>query len=159
MHFKVNDVKIKLQIWDTCGQETYRSLVQGFYRNTSLAIIIYDINDKKSFEGLDSWLKDFRQNTSPDIPVFIVGNKIDLERKVTTEEANIFSKSNRAEYFAECSAKSGYNVKEIFFAAAKFLYQNYKRFKEQNQNPVPNRLKLEKKEDNNMENTKKKRCC
>ena len=44
MHFKVNDLKIKLQIWDTCGQEMYRSLVQGFYRNTSLAIVVYDIS-------------------------------------------------------------------------------------------------------------------
>ena len=159
MHFKVNDLKIKLQIWDTCGQEMYRSLVQGFYRNTSLAIILYDINNKKTFEGLDLWLKDLRQYTSPDIPVFIVGNKNDLERKVTTEEANIFYKSNRTGYFAECSAKSGYNVKEIFFEAAKLLYQNYKRFKEQNQMVGANRLRLDKKEDNNKDNTTRKKCC
>ena len=48
MHFKVNDLKIKLQIWDTCGQEMYRSLVQGFYRNTSLALVVYDVNQKKN---------------------------------------------------------------------------------------------------------------
>ena len=89
MHFKVNDLKIKLQIWDTCGQEMYRSLVQGFYRNTSLAIIVYDISSKKSYEGLDIWLKDLRQHTEENIPVFIIGNKMDLERQVSAEDAKI----------------------------------------------------------------------
>ena len=138
MHFKVN--------------------VQGFYRNTSLAIIVYDVSNKKSFENLDTWLRDLRQHTEPEIPIFIVGNKSDLERNVTTEEAKIFSQSNRTCYFAECSAKKGYNVKEIFFEAAKFLYGNYKKFKEQNKMPMANRLKLDKNNDNE-DNTKKKGCC
>ena len=75
MHYKINDLKLKLQIWDTCGQEMYRSLVQGFYRNTSLTIIVYDVSNPKSFEGLEIWLKDLRQHTEQEIPVFIVGNK------------------------------------------------------------------------------------
>jgi len=159
MHFKVNELKIKLQIWDTCGQEMYRSLVQGFYRNTSLAIIVYDVNNKKSFEDLDVWIRDLRQHTEPDIPIFIAGNKSDLEKKVTTEEAKIFSQSNRTGYFAECSAKSGYNVKEIFNEAAKFLYEHYKKFKEQNKMPMANRLKLDKNENDKLDNAKKKGCC
>ena len=73
MHYKINELKFKLQIWDTCGQEMYRSLVQGFYRNTSLAIIVYDVNNPKSFEGLEVWLKDLRQQTEQEIPIFIVG--------------------------------------------------------------------------------------
>ena len=158
MHFKVNDLKIKLQIWDTCGQEMYRSLVQGFYRNTSLAVIVYDISSKKSFDGLETWMKDLRQHTEPDIPIFIVGNKYDLERRVTTEEAQIFSTSNRTKYFAECSAKTGYNVKEIFFEAAKYLYETYKKFQGQNKAPALNRLKLDKNEDN-VNAKKKKGCC
>ena len=161
MHFKVNELKIKLQIWDTCGQEMYRSLVQGFYRNTSLAILVYEINSKKTFEAIDIWLKDLRQHTEPDIPVFIIGNKNDLERKVTTEEAQIFATSNRTVYFAECSAKNGYNVKEIFFEAAKYLYETYKKF--QNQNPnlnKANRLKLGKDDNNDYQGNKdKKKCC
>ena len=90
MHYKINDLKLKLQIWDTCGQEMYRSLVQGFYRNTSLAIIVYDVTNPKSFENLEIWLKDLRQHTENEIPVFIVGNKNDLERKVPTDDAKIF---------------------------------------------------------------------
>ena len=160
MHYKINELKFKLQIWDTCGQEMYRSLVQGFYRNTSLAIIVYDVNNPKSFEGLEVWLKDLRQQTEQEIPIFIVGNKSDMEKKVSTEDAKIFSTSNRTKYFAECSARSGYNVKEIFNEAAKQLYESYKKYQSKNKAPANNRLKLDKKEDdNNKDNTKKKKCC
>ena len=160
MHFQVNDLKIKFQIWDTCGQEMYRSLVQGFYHNTSLALLVYDINKKPTFESLDIWLKDLKQHTEQDLPVFIVGNKNDLDRNVTEEEAKEFKKVNNIVYFAECSAKRGYNVKEIFFEAAKYLYQIYKKFKVQDKVPMAKRLKLDKNEnDESNKNKKKKKCC
>ena len=136
MHFIVNDLKIKLQIWDTCGQEMYRSLVQGFYRNTSLAIVVYDVSQKKTFEGLEIWLKDIRQHTEQDIPIFVVGNKSDLQKEVQSENAKVFAVSSRTNYFTECSAKSGYNVKEIFYEAAKHLYKIYKQFQSQNKLPA-----------------------
>ena len=139
MHFKVNDLKLKLQIWDTCGQEMYRSLVQGFYHNSSLALLVYEINNKKSFENLEFWLKDLRQHTEKDLSVFIIGNKNDLERKVTQEEVKNFKNTNDIVYFAECSAKNGYNVKEIFFEAAKYLYQMYKKFNNQDKAPTAKR--------------------
>ena len=160
MHFQVNDLKIKFQIWDTCGQEMYRSLVQGFYHNTSLALLVYDINKKPTFESLDIWLKDLKQHTEQDLPVFIVGNKNDLDRNVTDEEAKEFKKVNNIVYFAECSAKRGYNVKEIFFEAAKYLYQIYKKFKVQDKVPMAKRLKLDNNEnDESNKNKKKKKCC
>ena len=160
MHFQVNDLKIKFQIWDTCGQEMYRSLVQGFYHNTSLALLVYDINKKPTFESLDIWLKDLKQHTEQDLPVFIVGNKNDLDRNVTDEEAKEFKKVNNIVYFAECSAKRGYNVKEIFFEAAKYLYQIYKKYKVQDKVPMAKRLKLDKNEnDESSKNKKKKKCC
>ena len=157
MHFKVNDLKIKLQIWDTCGEEMYRSLVQGFYRNTSLAIIVYDISRKKSFEALEIWLKDLRQHTEEGIPVFIVGNKMDLQKDISTEEAKMFSVSNRTKFFTECSAKTGENVKDIFFKAAQYLYDTYKVYQNQNKVPMSNRLKLD--SNTTPENTKNKKCC
>jgi small GTP-binding protein len=158
MHFKVNDLRLKLQIWDTCGQEMYRSLVQGFYRNTSLALVVYDVNFKKSYDGLDIWIKDIRQHTEQDLPIFIAGNKNDLERAVPFEEAKVFALSNRTKYFTECSAKTGYNVKEIFFEAAKYLYKSYKQFKSQNKLPTTGRLKIESNSEKNLP-TKKKKCC
>ena len=157
MHFKVNDLKIKLQIWDTCGQEMYRSLVQGFYRNTSLAIIVYDISSKKSYEGLDIWLKDLRQHTEENIPVFIIGNKMDLERQVSAEDAKIFAVSNRSIFFTECSAKTGEKVKNIFCEFDLHLYRRYKKYNDQNKALVDNRLKLD--DTNNKIPSKKKGCC
>ena len=96
MHFSVNDLKIKLQIWDTCGQEMYRSLVQGFYRNTSLALIVYDVSKKTTFENLDTWLRDLRAHTDQELPIFIAGNKFDLEneRQVAYNDAKDYSLSS-----------------------------------------------------------------
>ena len=161
MHFKVNDLKFKFQIWDTCGQEMYRSLVQGFYHNSSLAIIVYNINDKKSFDNISIWLKDLRQHTDYELPVFLVGNKSDLEKEVDTEDANSFAKNNNMIYFTECSAKSGYNVKEIFVEAAKQLYKVYNKLKNENKLPSnASKLKINK-ADNKDENSgfKKMKCC
>ena len=160
MHFQVNEIKIKLQIWDTCGQEMYRSLIQGFYRNTSLALVVYDINKKGTFDGLDLWLKDIRKHTEQDLPIFIAGNKNDLERKVPSEDAKVFAQSNRTKNFTECSAKTGYNVKEIFFEAAKYLYKAYKEFHGQNKLPSSSgRLKIEQNNNKDNESSKKKKCC
>jgi len=127
-YYIVNDLKIKLQIWDTCGQEMYRSLVQGYYRNSSLAILVYDISKKESYEGLDTWLKDIRSRLEQEIPIFIAGNKYDLEnnRKISFDEAKEFSKTRKIEFFTECSAKTGYNVENIFYEAAKQIYKNNK---------------------------------
>jgi small GTP-binding protein len=66
-NIKIEDKVIKLQIWDTCGQELYRSLVSSFYRNTSLGIIVYSINSKESFENIEQWLKDLKTYSNPDI--------------------------------------------------------------------------------------------
>ena len=158
LHFKVNELKFKLQIWDTCGQEMYRSLVQGFYRNTSLALIVYDINDEKSYQNLDLWIKDIRKNTEQDIPIFVAGNKNDLERKVSTEDARVFTLSNRVKYFTECSAKTGQNVKEIFFEAARHLYKTYKEYNAQNNLPSTGKLKIGN-DTNKALDSKKKKCC
>ena len=159
MHFKVNDLKIKLQIWDTCGQEMYRSLIQGFYRNTSLALVVYDVSRKETYDALDIWLKDIRDHTEQDIPIFVAGNKCDLQRAVQAEEAKVYSVSSRTKYFTECSAKTGQNVKDIFFEAAKYLYKTYKQFQGQNKLPSSsNKLKIGSDDNNNL-NVKKKKCC
>ena len=79
---------IRLQIWDTCGQEGYRSLVQNFFRGTALAILVYAINDIKSFNDVGMWVKQLKAYSNPDIKMILVGNKNDLvnERKITEDE-------------------------------------------------------------------------
>jgi small GTP-binding protein len=80
-NLKLNDKVIKLQIWDTCGQEVYRSLISSFYRNSSLAIMVYAIDNDESFKHLESWLNEIRTHSNPDVKIFLIGNKIDLEEK------------------------------------------------------------------------------
>ncbi len=129
MYYEVNGIKMKLQIWDTCGQEMYRSLIQGFYRNTALTVLIYAVNDQKSFDDLDNWIKDIRNSTENEQPIFLVGNKCDLDKElklVKEEDAKDFVKINSLEYFSEASAKTGFGVNETFFKIAGHLYkENY----------------------------------
>ena len=124
---KIGEKNVKLQIWDTCGQETYKSLISNFYRNASLAMLIYSIDSRESFNNIIKWLKEIKLQSNPDIKVVLIGNKADLEnkRQVTIEEGNKFKEENNILFFQEASAKSGINAKEIFHEAAKILYDEY----------------------------------
>ena len=121
---KVEDQLIRLQIWDTCGQEGYRSLVQNFYRGTALAILVYAINDVKSFNDVASWVKQLKTYSNPDVKMILVGNKNDLvdERKISEEEGIKASRELGCYCFYETSAKTGFNSQEVFIKAAKLLY-------------------------------------
>ena len=161
---KLNDKVIKLQIWDTCGQELYRSLISSFYRNASLAMMVYAIDNRESFNHIESWLKEVKLQSNPDIKIFLIGNKSDLEenRKVTTEAAKTFKDENGIHYFSEASAKNGVNAKEVFIEAAKLLYGEHLKYKERkfdkNQSDnekVPMPVKVTK----NKNNRKKGGCC
>ena len=68
---KINDKVVKLQIWDTCGQEIYRSLISSFYKNSSLAMMVYAINNKESFTHIESWLKEVKLQSNPDVKIFL----------------------------------------------------------------------------------------
>jgi len=126
-NIKLGEKIIKLQIWDTCGQELYRSLITNFYRNSSLAIIVYTVTDRQSFDNIDLWYKELRTHSNPNVKVFLIGNKIDLDdqRKVKTEEGQRYAEQYKLNKFVETSAKSGFNAKNIFIEAAKLLYDDY----------------------------------
>ena len=165
-NLKLNNKIIKLQVWDTCGQELYRSLITNFYRNSSLAIMVYAIDNKESFENIDIWLKELRTHSNPDTKVFLIGNKIDLEndRIINREQAEEYSNQNHFNLFMESSAKTGFNAQKIFIEAAKILYEDYLKyqhddvsrgsignFKPINSNDNQNQL--------NMENKNTGGCC
>ena len=123
---KINNKVVKLQIWDTCGQEIYRSLISGFYRSSELAILVYSVTDKKSFEDIEVWLKQVKTHGTPECKIFLIGNKVDLpDRVVTSEEAIICKKENRFELYMETSAKTGLNIRELFVNCALTLYTKY----------------------------------
>ncbi len=162
-NIKMFEKIIKLQIWDTCGQELYRSLITNFYRNASLAIMVYAINNKDSFDNIDVWLKELKIHSNPDSKVFLIGNKIDLEneRKVSREQGEEYSNQNNFSLFMEASAKTGFNAQKIFIEAARILYNNYLKYKDKNADS--NVFKPMKNNDNNqlIGNTQKKStgCC
>ena len=127
---KIENKIIKLQIWDTCGQETYRSLISNFYKTSSLAFILYSITDRKSFEDIEKWVKELRTNCSPDIKIILIGNKNDLEeyRIISKLEGENLCKKFGFEYFIETSAKTGNNAKEIFVKSAMILYKDFLKY-------------------------------
>ena len=131
-NIKINDKVCKMQIWDTCGQEVYRSLITNFYRNSSLAILVYSIDNYETFENLDLWLKELKTFSSPDAKVFLIGNKADLEnkRKVDKDTGFNYKEQNNLDYFMETSAKTGFNAQKVFVEAAKVLYLDYLKYKD-----------------------------
>ena len=135
-NMKVNDKVIKLQIWDTCGQEIYKSLISNFYRNSSLAVIIYAIDNKESFNHAENWLNDLKSQANPDVRIFLVGNKADLEedRKVQKEDGEKYKEDQHLDLFMETSAKTGLNARNVLVEAAKILYKDYLKFDENNNN-------------------------
>lgn len=124
---KIDQKIIKLQIWDTCGQEAYRSLISSFYRNSSLAILVYAINSENSFKNLDTWINDIKTQAHPDIKIFIIANKADLEneRKIEKNVGENFCRDRGCELFLESSAKTGFNAKNIFTMAAEVLFRQH----------------------------------
>ena len=158
-NIKINNLNINLQIWDTCGQEEYRSLITSFYKNSSLAIIVYAIDNITSFNNVDSWIKDLKQYSNPNIKIILIGNKNDLndKRQIEFEKGNQFAKDYNFDLFFETSAKSGLNVQNILIDAAKILYleyMNYVNFKSNISDK--NNIVIVKK---NNEDQRKKMCC
>jgi len=136
-NIRINDKNIKLQIWDTCGQEAYRSLITSFYRNSSLAVIAYAIDNENSFSNIESWLNEIKTQANPETKIFLIGNKADLEdkRKIETEAAKKFSVDHNFNYFIETSAKTGFNAQNVFIQAAKELYKSHLDYKDRASRP------------------------
>ena len=162
---KINNKVIKCQIWDTCGQEKYRSLISSFYNNLSLAIIIYAINDKNSFDNINLWLNDLKNKANVDIKIVLIGNKVDLsdERVVSNEELKKFSQDNNIDLCFETSAKTGFNAKTVFMECSKILYfekEKYNKINNSFDNDNNKTIKINiKKNEKNKRETKDEPCC
>lgn len=85
---EIKGKKIKLQIWDTAGQEKYKAITNSFYCNSNAALIVFDLSIKESFEKIDYWVKEVKKYTREDIILILIGNKSDLERQVSFESAS-----------------------------------------------------------------------
>ena len=119
---EINGKVIKLQLWDTGGQERFRVITSTYYRNAHGIILVYDISDLESFTRIRSWIAEVEKYAGPNIPMIIIGNKSDLESKrlVSKEEAANLAKNYNCQHF-ETSAKNDSGVETAFLELTKFL--------------------------------------
>lgn len=119
----VGDTHVKLQIWDTAGQESFRSITRSYYRGAAGALLVYDITRRDTFQHLSRWLEEAKQHAQPNMVILLIGNKNDLEhrRAVSTEEGKAFADANGL-LFLETSAKTAYNVEQAFLKTAEEIH-------------------------------------
>ncbi|KAF1743043.1 hypothetical protein MXB_298 [Myxobolus squamalis] len=137
----LGDRTVRLQLWDTAGQERFRSLIPGYIRDSSAAIVVYDITNKSSFDGVDMWVNDVKLNRREDAVIILVGNKSDLTEKRTVSIEEAKEKADKMGLlFIEASAKTSLNVKALFTKITKALpgIENTENLKE-----VPNVINLQ----------------
>jgi Ras-related protein Rab-2A len=121
---EISGKMIKLQCWDTAGQDRFRSIVRSYYRGAAGALLVYDITRRDSFEHVSQWLTEARTNADPDLVITLVGNKCDkgTERQVSFEEGHAFAHRNGL-YFLETSAVTGHMVDQAFTVTARLVHQ------------------------------------
>ena len=140
-----NGDQIKVQIWDTAGQERYKSITKSYIKGANGIILIYDVTSRKSFEGIQNWVKQIKDQAPSKMCITLVANKIDAkERVVTTEEGTKLG--TEIDYpFYEVSAKDGINVNECFDNLIKMIYSNNMKTANNNSNRLHNKKKKKKK--------------
>ena len=154
---KIDDKIIKLQIWDTSGQEQYKSVSKVFYKNTDCVFLVFDITSKDSFHNISSWLEEIRSLLNPSPIILLVGNKLDEEskRNVSKVEAEEYVVKNKLNGYYETSAKTGENINELLKNVSKLIFcSNIKIKKEEEkvklktENPEKNSTKIPKEASN-----------
>eukprot|EP01057_Protomagalhaensia_wolfi_P004164 Protomagalhaensia_wolfi_Nauph_80__4163@NODE_4230_length_610_cov_37_870403_g3363_i0_p1_GENE_NODE_4230_length_610_cov_37_870403_g3363_i0NODE_4230_length_610_cov_37_870403_g3363_i0_p1_ORF_typecomplete_len170_score26_99Ras/PF00071_22/4_4e62Roc/PF08477_13/3_4e27Arf/PF00025_21/8_9e20GTP_EFTU/PF00009_27/2_6e09FeoB_N/PF02421_18/4_9e06Gtr1_RagA/PF04670_12/9_2e06SRPRB/PF09439_10/1_8e05RsgA_GTPase/PF03193_16/6_5RsgA_GTPase/PF03193_16/0_073MMR_HSR1/PF01926_23/0_00061Dynamin_N/PF00350_23/33Dynamin_N/PF00350_ len=111
----MEDRTVRLQLWDTAGQERFRSLIPSYIRDSSAAVVVYDVTNHVSFQNTEKWIQDVRAERGKDVIIALVGNKTDIEerRQVSVEEGQAKAKEFDV-IFMETSAKNGNNVRLLF---------------------------------------------
>ena len=146
-----NNKNIKLQIWDTAGQDRFRAITKNYYKSANGVLLIYDISNLQTYENVKNWISQIREEANPNVIIYLVGNKIDLpkeKRVVNIEDGEKIAEEFEIK-FKEASAKSGTNVNEIFEELVEKIDEKF------------SKLEAPKKKKGNQLYTgkKKKKCC
>lgn len=164
-NFKIEEKIIKVQIWDTAGQERYRSITNAYYKGAKGCLLVYDITNKTSFENIDRWLSELKNNSEENISIILVGNKSDLEsnRVVTLEEGKKMAEFHKMA-FIETSALNGNNIEKAFNELIRDVYKSIYSLGDNKDNikledKAINLENIEAKEEEKEEPISKKGCC
>jgi small GTP-binding protein len=110
----INGKKVKLQIWDTAGQERFRTITAAYYRSSDIAIVVFDVTNRTSFNNVNRWIEECKKNANMKIKLFLIGNKCDASnREISKEEAIKCAEHFKINYM-ETSAKTGFGIEEAF---------------------------------------------
>lgn len=175
----VNNYTLRMQLWDTAGQEKFNAIINNYYKGTDVGIFLYSIDNEKSFINVENWFKNLKENNINTLNI-LIGNKRDKEneeggRVITYERAEKFAEDNKFFAFREISCKNKEqdelnNILEIFDDIGKYFYEQNK----ENKNKIENNAdinyqvtesmialgkKHKIKEEENAQNKKKKKCC
>jgi Ras-related protein Rab-1A len=115
---RLADKVCKLQVWDTAGQDRFRSITKSFYRGADFVLVVFDVTKRETFDHVRSWLEDVATYGKDTVEIVLVGNKVDdvVNRTVSFETAASFAKDYGIVYM-ECSAKSGDGIQQAFVSA------------------------------------------
>ena len=125
-NLEINSKKIRLQIWDTAGEERFRNIAKNYFQSSDGFLVVYDIANHESFETLDYWIEEIRANSQELSKMILVGNKCDKEkeRKIQKEDGKAYAKKKQIKFY-EVSAKDGTNVNEVFEILVKDILKSY----------------------------------
>ena len=144
---------VKVQLWDTAGEERFRTIAKSYYKGAHGIVLIYDVTNRKTYENIRKWMNQIKDDSSSNISIILVANKIDCEneyRQVTKEEGKTLAKSNNLPIF-EASAKDNINVEESFKYLIEKINQNISNISVQ----TTTKLNI----DNKNKKQEKKGCC
>ena len=149
----INDKQYLYRIWDTCGQERFRSLSKNYFHNSDGIMLLFDLNSKNSFDNLDKWFNSIKESGCEEIPLILVGTKCDLKNMISEELINNFINENQSiQKYYKSSAKSNIGIEEPFIELGKLIIKKNGIIQRTN-----SKIIIKKSSSNNIK--PKKKCC
>ena len=151
----IDEKQYLYRIWDTCGQERFRSLSKSYFRNSDGIMLLFDLNSQSSFDNLNSWFISIKESGAEDIPLILVGTKCDLYTNITEETiSNFVSQNKTIQKYFKCSAKENIGIEEPFIELGKLVVKQILPSRER----TNSKIKIKKSKSMEIQKPKKK-CC